>query len=1213
MRHNLALLIALCFVALGQSQTELNQFVPSNPNVSSLFKSTLTPAGDYSGSTNINIPFYTMSEGLISIPIAINYATGGIQVGEEASTIGLGWSLSAGGAITRVVNGVDDFDSDKGLLNTTKVHPDFPSHLNNPIVIAGFWNSGPFVESLDLPGTPKEHNCIFITNGDETFYDLPPKTTYVKDDDFMHDTFMYNFDGRSGSFVLTKTDNFAYHLMKTPIKIWYEGSGSGIYSNVVFKVLTEDGTLYSFKERGVTRIDIGNIDHFVSEWHLSEILDLYGNKAIFNYNSDNYYYPFRTFSQAFFATQDVSANVTSYFSEIKGPVTRVDDILLTSIEILKNGQKVQEAIFEYSIAPINGAGGERKDLDSRFLKAIKVFNNVKQDPIEQIEFHQSYFGSEQSYTIENISLTAGDFGSTIDGFDSKYPHLNLRLKLDSIVNNNLERYKFNYYVENTIPNKTSMSQDYWGFYNGKLNPEVFIPDLSSWQANTAYVPQQKRANRLPSTNHARLFSLKSIQYPTKGTTEYEYELNTFDQETNAIPVATTRIPHFASSPGPGNSKIIAPNQDQTLTVRFGIALTGWNEEKSMTRFGTPKPPEPEFANMFFAQLEKASNGMVVYKVPLSNYSPDYSWADLQNNYTNILKEEEVVNFSYAINTPFHLRLDEDEYVLRAVFNDDNGLYYGQAHVSTEIDQIDVSGTEKYSVGGGLRIAKITNKDNDGAIVSENVFNYHYQELDANNNLVTKSYGKVKAAPNFALDKRTVWNRNIMMDGDISNLGAMPLMLGAAGSQTPWSRDMGSFVGYDKVESFQTSQGISNGKVVKSFFNQTDSLRTGRGGLNYWDDYHKFPVIRVPHNGVLRLEEVFNRNGDLLSSKEYKYTVNGLNAEIYSLEDQISQGEFILSASKELPFDNIVNDETIYYFCDAMKFQLYPHYSNLIQQIGSIQTEWDVNGNNPVTTVQEFKYENPTHLQRTESKMSNTSGEEVITKTYYADDVETVSSLGSPSLTSAEKDLIDRFKRDTPNTLHRVAEAIQTETFVNGNKSVNRTYYKDWDSTNQNSYKVWPEFVKSLKGNFHTTDNPMENRLNFHLYDDYGNPVEVSKQDGSKISYVWGYDGKYPVAKVENASRTQILSTTANFTTINNSETSETQMKTELHKLRTELPAAMVTTYVYDPLVGVTSVTDPRGETITFIYDQYNRLQEIKDSNGNLVSDYKYHYKGQIQP
>ena len=73
------------------------------------------------------------------------------------------------------------------------------------------------------------------------------------------------------------------------------------------------------------------------------------------------------------------------------------------------------------------------------------------------------------------------------------------------------------------------------------------------------------------------------------------------------------------------------------------------------------------------------------------------------------------------------------------------------------------------------------------------------------------------------------------------------------------------------------------------------------------------------------------------------------------------------------------------------------------------------------------------------------------------------------------------EKDAPNTLHRIAEPIQTETTINGEKTVQRTYYRDWGS---NSYKVWPEFVKTLKGDFDAMSD--EEKKGAILFFDKGN-------------------------------------------------------------------------------------------------------------------------------
>ncbi|SFF57514.1 hypothetical protein [Thermoflexibacter ruber] len=57
-------------------------------------------------------------------------------------------------------------------------------------------------------------------------------------------------------------------------------------------------------------------------------------------------------------------------------------------------------------------------------------------------------------------------------------------------------------------------------------------------------------------------------------------------------------------------------------------------------------------------------------------------------------------------------------------------------------------------------------------------------------------------------------------------------------------------------------------------------------------------------------------------------------------------------------------------------------------------------------------------------------------------------------------------------------------------------------------------------------------------------------------------------------------------------------------------SAMMTTYTYEPLVGVLSITDPNNTSAYYVYDEFQRLKMVKDQDGNILQKTQYHYKGQ---
>ncbi|MFA9391540.1 MAG: hypothetical protein ACERKD_17150 [Prolixibacteraceae bacterium] len=120
------------------------------------------------------------------------------------------------------------------------------------------------------------------------------------------------------------------------------------------------------------------------------------------------------------------------------------------------------------------------------------------------------------------------------------------------------------------------------------------------------------------------------------------------------------------------------------------------------------------------------------------------------------------------------------------------------------------------------------------------------------------------------------------------------------------------------------------------------------------------------------------------------------------------------------------------------------------------------------------------------------------------------------------------------------------------------------------------------------------------YDTCGNPLELLSKNGINTSYLWDATKTYIMAKVEGATYSQVSS--------QNGKASNYNSKSLWTSLNGLAPNALITTYSYQPLIGITEMTDPSGLTINYTYDQFGRLELIKDNNGNLVQKYEYNYK-----
>ncbi|WP_163396102.1 hypothetical protein [Flavobacterium limi] len=100
------------------------QFNIYTPNTYSLGQYGDIPVNLSLGIPQINIPITKFSDKDIDLDISLSYHASGIKVDEEASWVGLGWALNAGGVITREIRGLPDGYAYTGNLQNRTSIPD---------------------------------------------------------------------------------------------------------------------------------------------------------------------------------------------------------------------------------------------------------------------------------------------------------------------------------------------------------------------------------------------------------------------------------------------------------------------------------------------------------------------------------------------------------------------------------------------------------------------------------------------------------------------------------------------------------------------------------------------------------------------------------------------------------------------------------------------------------------------------------------------------------------------------------------------------------------------------------------------------------------------------------------------------------------------------------------------------------------------------------
>lgn len=487
-RNTLSSFLLLCFIhpIFGQGNKEIGKVTISSPTAASLGKYADVPINKNTGIPEISIPLYTVTSGPLRLPISLSYHASGLKVQEISGWCGSGFSLQAGGAITRTVRGLPDDRS--GLVTQEKAHyADY-----------GFSN-------------------YFYNRGDSVISDIDFSNGKL---DGEPDLFFFNFNGYAGKFYFND-DRTPVLIPEQDLKIEV-GMVESVGKIEGFTVTTPDGTKYFFGKNGNTGTIIpiektsvysskyGTISGTpTSSWFLNKIQSADALFSItFTYQQEKYSY--YTMSP-----QEIGGQYKGVYPSDK----RDAYLVKNSVE----GVRLNQISFPNGTVNFIASASPRLDLarydanniieyantEAKALKEIQITAGINQF-CKKFIFHHHYFSANNS--VPQVVYEAGITTSS----DLK------RLKLDSLEEvscNRPERtgrYKFSYFGER-VPSTLSYAQDYWGFSNGMSSNKTIIPDI---RENGNLV---KGADRRPYWPSMRAGTLQTITYPTGGTTSFEFE------------------------------------------------------------------------------------------------------------------------------------------------------------------------------------------------------------------------------------------------------------------------------------------------------------------------------------------------------------------------------------------------------------------------------------------------------------------------------------------------------------------------------------------------------------------------------------------------------------------------------------------------------------------------------------------------------------------
>ncbi len=1107
--------------------------IPPSPEVASMTRKIDYPVAPFTGQPDISFPIYTLTEGTLSVPISIQYQSGGLKVDDQPGNLGLSWNLNAGGCISRTVYGHPDEagakpNNIKGLFNKTTESNTLREFAKSTV--------GDF--------DPSDYNYFMEHRiGDKTW----GLDYYYGRADMANDILKVSCMGLLGTFIYDDNKDIVISSPQ-PISV----SPNRISNNYPeqYVVTDNNGTKYYFGKVEKTKYEYYHGDpgsqvldsmYYTSAWHLTKIKNLQNDSIIFHYKSKTKRTKIGPLVETYYASSNSALNhklpkfVASCGSIVYNP------IVLSAIES-------SSAIVRFTY-----------DNDSKTEKITKIEiyqNNDNNTPIKSLYF---------TYTMYNNS----------NGSKKTF--------LTQISENSIDKYKFSYYTNsnNEIP-FNSLSQDFCGYYNGAPNQGI-APDYSHFS--------KYGSNRDVNTNVCYYGALKKIEYPTGGSTEFEWESHEYgffnNQQVEKPEQSTNTVLQIDT--------LIALEETQKLVID-NYRISGSNQYVTVDLSNYFNfNPQILLNTDYYGLCHEYSSciGLHYPRVSFINKSTGQTCAEhtvfidnctissIYNGKIDVYLEPNVnyrVELQYPTSIYAYDGFDSEELIKREFKYGDApcGKIFLQKHATTGGN----SSLKNYKdIWGGVRISRIISKADDDS--EPIVKGYYYAYADPN-----LSSGVISTQPDYASNYYYVTTNDVnpgfegSMFYQISSNGFYNLPVGNVGVEyhkvNEWCSHQIELVN-DTYANSNNIQYTFSSNMTRDYrdFNNTEFR-------DYQPTCSQMWTSKAHHRGNLMNKQFCNYAGPSgYINIDYEYNIFEPDIEDLSI---FTTDLFRIADFNTAPVSGMnING----YDYSIGKYNLIPYNKTIKQEI---YREHDFSDTTRYTYFYDkFTYNLDYNLLRSKIK---TTSDGLTKETFYTYRNVSGTYLNIPE---TEVTVIDG----------KIVDAKRME--YNSNNLLVKSYGLGIKGKLANQYNLGN--IQANSGLLSLINQPEYS----YEYDNHGNLIQISYNGEVLASYLWGYRGSYPIVEVKNLSYSELLSAVNSLG--KNPEqfysatgTTESDLTNFFTSLRNTLPDYDITTMTYHWLIGVSSATDSRGITTHFSFDNQGRLSSVKDYNGYFIRKYDYHYK-----